>query len=192
MRSIKMVRLMIASLFITLSAVGIVHADKHSGQSVSDASDRAEQLRSQAEDAGEVVSAEKREKIRDKAGNKKDRHSDDDRDDDESDDQQSQEGDRDVSEADHAEKRDKARSKGKGAETKGNEKSQEMRARRDERKAIKEEYKSGRKSGESEDLDRPDDNTVKQNGRVDLDATNVEVDEKAKKPKKPWWKFWSE
>ena len=59
------------------------------------------------------------------------------------------------------------------AATRGNEKSQEMRARRDEGKAIKDEYKAREKSGNSE-----------------LDRVTSEEDEK--KDKKPWWKFWGE
>ncbi len=59
------------------------------------------------------------------------------------------------------------------AATRGNEKSQEMRARRDEGKAIKDEYKAREKSGNSE-LDR------------------VTSEEGEKKDKKPWWKFWDE
>ena len=59
------------------------------------------------------------------------------------------------------------------AATRGNEKSQEMRARRDEGKAIKEEYKAGKESGS--------------------DAATLEEeagDEAEKQGKKPWWKFW--
>lgn len=59
------------------------------------------------------------------------------------------------------------------AATRGNEKSQEMRARRDEGKAIKDEYKAREKAGNSE-LDR---------------VTSEEVEEK---DKKPWWKFWAD
>ena len=59
------------------------------------------------------------------------------------------------------------------AATRGNEQSQEMRARRDEGKTIKDEYKAREKSGNSE-LDR------------------VTSEEGEKKDKKPWWKFWGE
>lgn len=69
------------------------------------------------------------------------------------------------------------------AATRGNEKSQEMRARLDERKAIKEEYKASGKGGEGE-LDADD---------VPLGADADEAPEDSeKKEKKPWWKFWNQ
>ncbi|MDH3490786.1 MAG: hypothetical protein OEM20_02145 [Gammaproteobacteria bacterium] len=68
------------------------------------------------------------------------------------------------------------------AATRGNEKSQEIRARRDERKVIKEEYKAGGKGSMGE----PDAD----------DALDAETDEASaddeKKEKKPWWKFWNQ
>ncbi len=71
------------------------------------------------------------------------------------------------------------RSKGlDNAATRGSEKSQEMRARRDESKAIKEEYRAGKNSGDDE---------------PGIDAATLEdsaSDEKEKQGKKPWWKFW--
>ncbi|NND47377.1 MAG: hypothetical protein HKN55_06900 [Woeseiaceae bacterium] len=68
------------------------------------------------------------------------------------------------------------------AATRGNEKSQEMRARRDERKMIKEEYgASGDGSGGELDADDA------------LDADAGEASEGGeKKEKKPWWKFWNQ
>lgn len=66
------------------------------------------------------------------------------------------------------------------AATPGNEKSQEMRARRDESKAIKDEYKAGKKSGD---------------GKLGSDAESLEEDareEEEKQGKKPWWKFWEQ
>ena len=65
------------------------------------------------------------------------------------------------------------------AATRGNEKSREMRARRDERKVIKEEYKAGGKG----ELDADD--------ALDADAGEVSEDGE-KKEKKPWWKFWNQ
>ena len=64
------------------------------------------------------------------------------------------------------------------AATRGNEKSQEMRARRDERKQIKEEYREGRENG--------DDAVVGDDSAVGDDAASQ------KKEKKPWWKFWND
>lgn len=64
------------------------------------------------------------------------------------------------------------------AETRGNETSQEMRARRDERKQIKDEYKEGREAGQE---------------GVDLDNDPEErTKEQQEKAKKPWWKFWGD
>jgi len=68
------------------------------------------------------------------------------------------------------------------AATRGNEKSQEMRARRDERKMIKEEYNAGGKGSEGE-LDADD--------ALDGDAGEASEDGE-KKEKKPWWKFWNQ
>lgn len=68
------------------------------------------------------------------------------------------------------------------AATRGNEKSQEMRARRDERKMIKEEYRAAGKGTEGE-LDAADD--------LATDAGEASEDG-AKKEKKPWWKFWNQ
>lgn len=76
--------------------------------------------------------------------------------------------------------------KGTAAESKGNEKAQEMRARRDERKAIMEEYKSDKKAGQEADSARGS----------DVDASDIDSDEVAEeakeKPKKPWWKIWGD
>lgn len=75
------------------------------------------------------------------------------------------------------------------AATRGNENAQEMRARRDERKTIKEEYKADRKSDEPKtDLD---DGEV--GAAVDgLTESDEESKGQEKKAKKPWWKFWDE
>lgn len=64
------------------------------------------------------------------------------------------------------------------AETRGNETSQEMRARRDERKQIKDEYKEEREAGQE---------------GVDLEIDSEErTKEQQEKAKKPWWKFWGD
>jgi hypothetical protein len=60
----------------------------------------------------------------------------------------------------------------------GNETAAEMRARSDERKAIKEEYHGDREPGQ-EGVD-PD------------DAGEDAADEQKEKAKKPWWKFWGD
>ena len=64
---------------------------------------------------------------------------------------------------------DQARDAGRG-----NEKSQEMRARREERTAIKGEYQ--------------------ENGEAGQQATEADEadDEQQKKDKKPWWKYWDD
>ena len=65
----------------------------------------------------------------------------------------------------------------------GNDKSQEMRARRDERKAIKEEYKANGKGA-----------TVDVDGAADSleTVTDEDMEDTEKKEKKPWWKFWNQ
>ena len=60
----------------------------------------------------------------------------------------------------------------------GNEQAEEMRAHRDERMAIKEEYDADRASGD-EGADR------------ELDAADRDEEHK-EKAKKPWWKFWGD
>lgn len=70
---------------------------------------------------------------------------------------------------------------GEAAETKGNERAQEMRARRDERKAIQEEYKSDRTMGQTVDSAPGSD-----------DDSEGNADEVKEKPKKSWWKFWED
>ena len=67
------------------------------------------------------------------------------------------------------------------AATRGSEKSQEMRGRRDERKMIKEEYKASGNGSEGE-LDADD--------GLDPDTDEASKDGE-KKEKKPWWKFWN-
>jgi len=81
-----------------------------------------------------------------------------------------------------AKMKDKSAKGQDNAATRGNEKSQEMRARRDERKVIKEEHKAGGKGSEGE-LDADD--------ALDADADEASEDTQ-KKEKKPWWKFWNQ
>ena len=81
-----------------------------------------------------------------------------------------------------AKMKDKSAKGQDNAAMRGNEKSQEMRARRDERKVIKEEYKAGGKGNEGE-LDADD--------VLDADAGEASEDGQ-KKEKKPWWKFWNQ
>lgn len=60
----------------------------------------------------------------------------------------------------------------------GNEKAAEMRARRDEGKAIKEDYRATREPGQE---------------GVDSDEAGEEAaDDQKAKAKKPWWKFWGD
>ena len=70
---------------------------------------------------------------------------------------------------------------GEAAKTKGNERAQEMRARRDERKTIQEEYKSDRTAGQEADSAPGSD-----------DDSDEAAEEAKEKPKKSWWKFWED
>lgn len=63
------------------------------------------------------------------------------------------------------------------AATRGNEKSQEMRERNEERAAIKEEYRANSTSDAAIDSD--------------IDEEGVDAKEQ-KKAKKPWWKVWGD
>lgn len=64
------------------------------------------------------------------------------------------------------------------AATRGNEKSQEMRARSDERKEIKNQYRENLEPGQ-------------EGADLELDAED-RGDDQQKKAKKPWWKFWGD
>ena len=106
---------------------------------------------------------------------------DDDLDDDDLDDDDLDDDD-DVMRDKSAKMKDKSAKGLDNAATRGNEKSQEMRARRDERKIIKEEYNAGGKGSEGElDADHA----------LDGDAGEASEDGE-KKEKKPWWKFWNQ
>lgn len=70
------------------------------------------------------------------------------------------------------------------AKTKGNEQAQEMRARRDERKSIQEEYKSDRTPGQEADSALTADD--------DEDETAEKAEKAKEKSKKPWWKVWGD
>lgn len=72
------------------------------------------------------------------------------------------------------------------AMSRGNEKAAEMRNRRDERKAIKDEYKADRKNTDGM-LERQ----VDDNGEaIDVMGDDEIRDDQQVKGKKPWWKFW--
>jgi len=62
------------------------------------------------------------------------------------------------------------------AAIRGNEKSQEMRGRRDERKEIMDDYRSDDRSTRDSDAD-------------DLEES---AKSKEKATRKPWWKFWGD
>lgn len=129
-------------------------------------------------------------KHKDKARDAMEDESGDDAESDDSESDDSESGDSESGDSDHDNARHEATERGdragKGLDNaagRGNEKSQEMRARRDERNAIKEEYKTGDK-GEAIDIDDAADSQ-------DVDA-NDEAASDEKKEKKPWWKFWNE
>jgi hypothetical protein len=75
----------------------------------------------------------------------------------------------------------KRRSNAEDPQTKGSEQAQEMRARRDERKAIREEYKSDRTPGQEAD-----------SAPIPGDDVDAAAEDAKEKPKKPWWKFWED
>jgi hypothetical protein len=79
-----------------------------------------------------------------------------------------------ASPADRSARRERARP----PEGSGNERSQEMRERRDERKAIKEDYRADRQPGQESNNDRGRAN------RADGEKSEAPAD------KKPWYKFW--
>lgn len=112
-----------------------------------------ERKKTDVTETSDMVSAEEAAKGRDK---KKDRRREESRD---------QDGGDDTLQADKPESdRDKSANGNKGSE-----RSQEMRARRDERKAIQEEYRSDPEPGQ-EGWDKEDGQSAK----------------------KPWWKFWGD
>ena len=73
------------------------------------------------------------------------------------------------------------------AELKGNERAQEMRARRDERKAIKEEYKSDRNAGQESAS-----GLVPEVKSEEVAEEAEAAEETKEKAKKPWWKLWQD
>lgn len=68
------------------------------------------------------------------------------------------------------------------AAMRGNERSREVRARNDERKAIKDDYSETREAGAAE----------RRADRAGADDVELADDDTAKKGKKPWWKFWGD
>jgi hypothetical protein len=128
----NLLTLMSLSLLISLPAITWAQSGKGEAKSVRENADRAEQVRSRAEETNGDLTAERRSKAEDR-------------------------------------------------QTKGSEQAQEMRARRDERKAIQEEYRSARTPRQEADAAPiPDD---------DVDEAAEDAKGKAKKP---WWKFWED
>ncbi len=87
--------------------------------------------------------------------------------------------------------RDKALSGREHAELQGSDKAREMRNRRDERKAIMDEYKGDRKAQKDAmkaERKAGSELQAENSARMDADAAG----EAPKKAKKPWWKFWGE
>jgi hypothetical protein len=141
-------------------------------------------IQGDAEDVGDRAKTEEdqaKRHVKKHKDNARDAMEDESGDDAESEDSESDDSDHGKARHEATERGDRA---GKGLDNaagRGNEKSQEMRARRDERNAIKEEYKTGDK-GEAIDIDDAD--------SLDVDAID-EAESDEKKEKKPWWKFWN-
>ncbi len=89
--------------------------------------------------------------------------------------------------------RDKSVSGPEHAATQGSEKAQEMRNRRDERKAIMDDYKSNKNARKEvqkgERKARPE---LDAETSTRMDADSDDAGDELKKAKKPWWKFWGE
>ena len=133
-----------------------------------DSADHGKSEKKQAERRGEKNKNKVRDTIRDES-------------DDDSDSEDSDSDDSDHSEADDRAigKGEKAAKGQENAASRGNAKSQEMRARRDERKAIKEGYKETDK-----------DELIVVDGAAESPNEDTEAESTENKGKKPWWKFW--
>ena len=177
MKHLNIVAALLAALAILSAAPADAQTEKSkSGKAMQDRSqdvaDRAEMER----DRLTPRDKKSREQIEDAV-------EDQDSDDDYMDDDDDVMRDKSVKAKDKSAKMKDKSTKGRdNAATRGNEKSQEMRARRDEHKRIKEEYKAGGKGTEGE-LDA-DDVLQKDAGEASEDGE--------KKEKKPWWKFWNQ
>ena len=133
---------------------------------VQDVADRAEMERDQVKRRDK----KKKDRIQDAMDDERSDHDPDDHD------LEDHDSDHDIGRGESAQGRDNAANR-------GNEKSQEMRARSDERKAIKEEYKANGR-GEAVEVGSAVD-------ALDADA-DVAAEDSEKKDKKPWWKFWNQ
>ena len=167
MKNLNMFAMLISALAILSASPANAKNDAEKGKMKDATRDRAEQVADRAEkERGDL--SRRDEAMRDRV---KDVDDNDDLDDAELDDVDTH--DRDV--------RDNSNKRSDKAATRGNEKAQEMQARRDERKEIMEEHKANGGKGEN----KPD---------ADDDVANMETDEETdasdKKGKKPWWKFW--
>jgi len=151
-------------------------------------------IQGDAQDAGDRAKTDEDQakrrvkKHKDKARDAMEGESGDDAESDNSESDDSESDDSESDDSDHGKARHEATERGdragKGLDNaagRSSEKSQEMRARRDERKAIKEEYKAG-DNGEMIDVD----------DTVDSLDTDNEAESNEKKEKKSWWKFWDQ
>lgn len=168
------------SLLISLPAVAWAQKGRNEAKSAQENADPAEQMRSRAEETNGDLPADQPAEMREEARSRRY----------EGREMSIEEGagfeeargrGQDMNDAAGAEKQAERRSNFEDPQTKGSEQAQEMRARRDERKAIKEEYKSDRTPGQEADSAPIRDDDIDESAEVAKD-----------KPKKSWWKFWED
>lgn len=180
MKTRTLFALLSLSLMMSLPAITRAQAGKDKVQSERGNADRTEQVRSRTEETNVGSTAEQQEKLRKEVRDRQNENRDltaeggDGL-------QEMRERHEGMPDAANAGMEAEMRSRSDDVQTEGSERAQEMRARRDERKAIKEEYESGRIQGQEAD-----------SAPINNDTVDEQAEEAKDKPKKPWWKFWED
>ncbi|MDH3429731.1 MAG: hypothetical protein OEM60_07610 [Gammaproteobacteria bacterium] len=193
----SLITLIALSLLMSLPIIASAQSGRDKEKPVADREISTAQNRARTQETIDELSAEQREELEEEVRARRDRDPDglDDADDDADDDGKSAaQLDRNKGKTKAAGQEMKARGdlQREGAEAQGSERAQEMRARRDERKAIKDDYRSGREAGDEADVaahadDRPGELDDPERSDAAIDAAEAKD-----KPKKPWWKFWDD
>lgn len=180
MKRRNLIKLISLSLLLSLPVIASAQSGKEKAKSAPKKEQSSQEHRSQAEEPVDKLTAEQRKEMRKKAGAQTDANRDTSVGED-----AAVKGSRDrykgITDTASTEMEARSQSTAESAETKGNERAQEMRGRRDERKAIMEEEKSDRTVGQEADSPA--------NSANDSDEV---AEEDKEKPKKAWWKFWED
>lgn len=162
-------RFTLCATMMIFALAGPALAQKGKGMGKGKQNDNIERMAEHAEDRGKQA----RDNIRDDENWRDDDSSAQDYADDDSSDRRSNDDHSSEARSDDTSRDDRSDADG----MRGNAKAEEMRNRRDERKQIKEEYRADREPGQE---------------RATPSEDSPDGESAAKKPKKPWWKFWDE